>query len=1038
MPLLFENKSADKPDISVILPSLRPEKARKCIDSIAETSEGVNYEVVVVSPLNMSELLLGCQGYHRIKFVHEEKKEGSCKANTLGYENAAGKYVFAMADDQRLGQDCLKNLIGFMRPHDQEIFLAGARCCGVYGAAPECKTYGFYYAFNPCIRRDLVQPVGGFYDPYYKSYYGDPDLSMRVWHHGGRVELCPDAWVEFHNEFDDLDFESHDDYAERDFKAFFERWHPIYGHLVKSSNEMDINVGNKYAFPGIPPEKCTRLIVFLRKRDWAALKNELESEHNFRLNRDHLFYVFEDMLKHLDWIFIPAEIQQNLAKWLIKQLLVQASFSESEADVVFINGEVKSGIQYPFKPEPANILLAKIAMFLLVNETLKRNPVMILDNYKGISLISSSRKYYAWPCSYGGFSIQAFKEKADNFAFCERSIYQTMMRIEELTGNHTFFAGQSVRDIEDYFTSGPFERLPNDQNTRQVFEQLPDEICLKLMFCLRLKDWAGIEYLLNNTKEKAFMMRYHISFLYGEILRKIPQIPSHIVLRLSQWLWQELYASSISVQNITEEQDSHVRLVVPGYRDFNIVYYKGGYYGWPGSAGGFSLANYLNGIVPTAVAGKSPLEVKKLIDRNSARSTQEEENKHDWITIQQDEAVITSYEMNELDNDIRLVVQGYRQYNIVCCKGLYYGWPWAAGRFSLVRYLNGFDQAAVAGTSIIEVKNRIDARLGPPAAEEENQHDWSSGRFLLIKHVGAGFWSDMHDVWAKLLLAEITNRHPIVYWGESSQYSVGENSNSFEEYFLPVSEYSIRDVVSDQFTYYPPVWNHLNVLEDDPDKMSHVYRDIPDFINSDANVVVSDTHHCILYKVLPWVKEGHPVYGLWGDDVCRYVITKYQKLRPDISDEIDAFYHAHHMETGPVLAVHIRSGNKIREIPHLLEINAEYPQEIDSYLKDNPTARIFMLTDDEDVLEQYKQRYGDILFYTDCHRKRINGLDPDVQVFPDRRRKGIEILKDSYLASQCDAFIGNGHSVVSIAISRLKVWDKGSVKLIWKPLPPGF
>ncbi|MDD2620051.1 MAG: O-fucosyltransferase family protein [Syntrophomonadaceae bacterium] len=308
-------------------------------------------------------------------------------------------------------------------------------------------------------------------------------------------------------------------------------------------------------------------------------------------------------------------------------------------------------------------------------------------------------------------------------------------------------------------------------------------------------------------------------------------------------------------------------------------------------------------------------------------------------------------------------------------------------------------------------------------------------RFFLIKSTRAGFWSDMHNVWGKLLLAEITHRRPIVFWGDFSRYSVGEDFNSFEQYFLPVSDCSLGDIVNDKYTYYPSTCKFHNIYQEDGDKWFYDHRDIADFINCDANVVESHTHHCLLYDILPWVKEGHPVYGLWGDDVFRYIINKYIKLQPYITDEIEEFYHTHHMEKGPILAVHIRSTDLIQNMPHLKEINAQYPHEIDCYLKDNPSARIFLLTDDETVLEQYKQMYGDILIYTNCSKKTINGLCPFLQVFPDGIRKGIEVIKDTYLACKCDHFIGNNYSNVSWAVSRLKIWDKDRIKLLWIPMP---
>lgn len=310
-------------------------------------------------------------------------------------------------------------------------------------------------------------------------------------------------------------------------------------------------------------------------------------------------------------------------------------------------------------------------------------------------------------------------------------------------------------------------------------------------------------------------------------------------------------------------------------------------------------------------------------------------------------------------------------------------------------------------------------------------------RFLLIKSSRAGFWSDMHNVWGNLLLAEITNRCPVVFWGEFSRYSVGDNVDAFTKYFLPVSDCSLRDLVNPQFTYDPPEYNPSNIYQEIAEYWKCGKRDIPSCIASDANVLVSETHHCAQNAVRPWVKEGHPAYGLQGDDLFRYIIDKYIKLQPEIEREIEEFYHTNRMDAGPVVAVHIRSGDRHQDVPHLDSINADFPQEINNYLNNNPSARIFLLTESESVIEQYKQMHGDILIYTDCNRKVIDGLYPVLQIFPDKIRKGIEIIKDSYLACKCDHFIGNGYSNVSIAISRLKHWDNDKIKMIWKPVPAG-
>lgn len=392
------------------------------------------------------------------------------------------------------------------------------------------------------------------------------------------------------------------------------------------------------------------------------------------------------------------------------------------------------------------------------------------------------------------------------------------------------------------------------------------------------------------------------------------------------------------------------------------------------------------------------------------------------------------------EDDVRLVVMGYRQYNIVHCQGRYYGWPWPAGEFSLAKFRSGDFPMAVVGGSVIEAQNLIDKKhqtiideCQSVASNRSLKIVSTDERFLLIKAAGAGFWSDMTDVWGKLLLAEITNRRPVVFWGKSSHYSVDETLNSFEQYFLPVSDYSTGDLVSEKYSYYPPTWKFSNIFEEDRNKWSGAYRDMAGFVNCDADVLVSDTHHCMLYDVIPRLGKNHPAYGKAGEAVFRYIVEKYTRLQPCIIDEIEEFYQAHNMGETPILAVHIRSGKRLRDVPQLGRVNAEYPEEINRLLEKHPQARIFLLTDDETVLRQYREMYGDILINTECNRKNIDGHDPFEQVFPDRIRKGIEVIKDAYLACKCDYFIGTSHSNVSLAISRLKNWEKDRIKLLWKP-----
>ena len=74
------------------------------------------------------------------------------------------------------------------------------------------------------------------------------------------------------------------------------------------------------------------------------------------------------------------------------------------------------------------------------------------------------------------------------------------------------------------------------------------------------------------------------------------------------------------------------------------------------------------------------------------------------------------------------------------------------------------------------IRSLLASRLGLA----ENGSTWlQSGahpnvpRFLLIKAWGQGFWSDMCHVMASLLVAEITDRIPVVQWGGNSLFHCG-------------------------------------------------------------------------------------------------------------------------------------------------------------------------------------------------------------------------------------------------------------------------
>lgn len=311
----------------------------------------------------------------------------------------------------------------------------------------------------------------------------------------------------------------------------------------------------------------------------------------------------------------------------------------------------------------------------------------------------------------------------------------------------------------------------------------------------------------------------------------------------------------------------------------------------------------------------------------------------------------------------------------------------------------------------------------------------SNNRFLIIKSWGCGFWSDVDHVMGQLLAAELTNRIPVIYWGPNSLYAESFKTNAFDLYFEPVSSYSIYDVIQQQYTYYPPIWNFDNLMIEDLDKITWIHRNLGEMMSSDAKVVVSDVHYFIR-PLINFITKDHWAYGMTAHQIYRGLFDKYLKLKPDIALEIQEFFDAKLKEYRPLLGIHIRGGDKVREVENLAHLNKQYHTEIGKFINKYDIKKILLLTDCEETVEEFLKKYGDKVVFTDCRRGVKNAFDnaPHLQDYTFKRRKGIEIIKDTYLASKCDFFIGNGYSNVSYTVNRLKDWPQDNIILFFRDL----
>lgn len=318
------------------------------------------------------------------------------------------------------------------------------------------------------------------------------------------------------------------------------------------------------------------------------------------------------------------------------------------------------------------------------------------------------------------------------------------------------------------------------------------------------------------------------------------------------------------------------------------------------------------------------------------------------------------------------------------------------------------------------------------AASVYETGDQKTDKFLLIKAWGYGFWSDVFHVLGMLLLAEITGRIPVVHWGSNSHFGdvIGTNtSNTFDAFFEPVSAYSIDDLCSSEFDFFPPKWNRVNLYENDVNKWFGSWARIAGLycLNRPETIVVSDFYTGVI-DLKPWIPIGHSLYGQSVDDLYEYLIKKYLKPRRIILDKVDVFLRTS-LKSVNYISVHMRGSDKIVEVIDLGILNSKYFAEIDSQISKCQAHRIFLMTDDESIRETFFQRYGDKTVVTDCQRTSNKyGIHYHQNI--DKNKLGVEVMVDTYIAAKGQVFIGNASSNPSLMVRYLKGWGDSNVKLL--------
>ncbi|MBI1194259.1 MAG: hypothetical protein GC138_00230 [Gammaproteobacteria bacterium] len=301
-------------------------------------------------------------------------------------------------------------------------------------------------------------------------------------------------------------------------------------------------------------------------------------------------------------------------------------------------------------------------------------------------------------------------------------------------------------------------------------------------------------------------------------------------------------------------------------------------------------------------------------------------------------------------------------------------------------------------------------------------------KYLISKAWGYGFFSDVMVSLGHLLLAELTGRTPIVYWGENSLFRAATTENAFNEYFLPVSDADLVTASRPELSFFPPKWDRQNLNKENYGKWKGPYARMHgrDFLDREEDVVVCDFYTAIA-ELTDWLPAGSPYLVKDLTQGYHRLITRYIKPRPEIDAQAAALHNDLVGKT-PALAVHFRGTDKAGEITNISveQLLEHYLSATRQILGKGIYKRVYLMTDDARALAAFGDAFGDLLVYTDIERLSANvGIhyqDPGIE-------RGTEVLLDALIAMRCEGFIGNGFSNLSCFIHAAKDWQGRSYLL---------
>lgn len=208
------------PLVSILLPTIRADLFYLRMSEYAKLKLPGHCELIVIS--DRADLQVKPpQPDLSVKYL-VQAREGNIAAINLGFAAAEGTYVYSTNDENELDPNIFYAHVAVADAHGWGLFATTQE--------PFCTNdyFGIFFANCPFGAKAFFEHLNGaqwFYDPAYKCFYGDPDLSIRAHLAGYPVVRVPEARCTARVVFAaEGHISNREAYYQRDHWTFRHRW----------------------------------------------------------------------------------------------------------------------------------------------------------------------------------------------------------------------------------------------------------------------------------------------------------------------------------------------------------------------------------------------------------------------------------------------------------------------------------------------------------------------------------------------------------------------------------------------------------------------------------------------------------------------------------------------------------------------------------------------------------------------------------------------------------------------------------------------